>query len=219
MDADDIALVYKHDTSTNANDSNENRLHHHLQVALGRTPGNPLFVVSQKSITGHAKGGSAAWQAIGLMQSMASGVIAGNRNLESVDEAMRPFSHMAFSDTTLRSREPLRAGLLTSLGFGHVSALCLLLHPDAFVAALPEAARAEYLTASNSRKIEAKRARARVMMGETPMYARRNSRRLPHADGSEAQLNAEIKLLTDETMRLDQQTGLYRSGSEDGDLA
>jgi hypothetical protein len=39
----------------------------------------------------------------------------------------------------LRLAEPLRAGLVTSLGFGHVSALLALAHPDTFLAAVPGA--------------------------------------------------------------------------------
>ena len=40
------------------NDTNEADLHERIQSALGRTPGNPLLVVSQKTVTGHAKGGA-----------------------------------------------------------------------------------------------------------------------------------------------------------------
>ena len=65
LDADDIAVVSKHDTSTEMNDPNEADLHERIQAALGRTPGNPLLVVSQKTVTGHAKGGAAAWQVDG----------------------------------------------------------------------------------------------------------------------------------------------------------
>lgn len=215
LTADDIGVVYKHDTSTNANDQNENRLHHALQQELGRTPGNPLFAVSQKSVTGHAKGGSAAWQAIGLMQSLESGVIPGNRNLESVDEAMRPYSTMAFTDATLRPgpAAPLRAGLLTSLGFGHVSAVCMFLHPDAFLAAIPKSRRAAWLEASRARREEGRLGWAGAMLGEAPPFARRPTRRLPHADGSEAQSEAEIAMLTDRTARLNAQSGHYRGAA------
>ena len=45
---DDIAVISKHDTSTTANDPNESDLHERLAAAIGRTPGNPLYVVSQK---------------------------------------------------------------------------------------------------------------------------------------------------------------------------
>ena len=214
LSADDIALVYKHDTSTNANDHNENRLHHALQDALGRTPGNPLFVVSQKSVTGHAKGGSAAWQTIGLLQSLTAGVIPGNRNLDSVDEAMRPWSHMAFTDQLLKPgpASPMRAGLLTSLGFGHVSALVLLLHPEAFVAALPETMRETWRTAAAARRERGRLDWIRAMHGDGAVFTRPNGRRLPHADGSDPQLLAETALLTDETARLDAASGLYKSG-------
>ena len=71
--ADDIAVVSKHDTSTELNDPNEADLHQRIQDALGRTPGNPLLVVSQKTVTGHAKGGAAAWQVAGVLQTMATG--------------------------------------------------------------------------------------------------------------------------------------------------
>ena len=76
--ADDVAVVSKHDTSTRANDPNESELHERLADAIGRTPGAPLFVVSQKSLTGHAKGGAAAFQLIGLCQVLRDGVIPPN---------------------------------------------------------------------------------------------------------------------------------------------
>ncbi|HTY28802.1 MAG TPA: acyltransferase domain-containing protein, partial [Mycobacterium sp.] len=53
---DDIAVISKHDTSTLANDPNETELHERLADSMGRSAGAPLFVVSQKSLTGHAKG-------------------------------------------------------------------------------------------------------------------------------------------------------------------
>ena len=65
--ADDIAVVSKHDTSTLANDPNETELHERLADALGRSEGAPLFVVSQKSLTGHAKGGAAVFQMMGTL--------------------------------------------------------------------------------------------------------------------------------------------------------
>src|SRR5690606_16070169 len=81
LTADDIAVISKHDTSTAANDPNEAELHERLAAALGRSEGNPMFVVSQKSLTGHAKGGAAAFQLIGLCQVLAQGVVPPNRSL------------------------------------------------------------------------------------------------------------------------------------------
>ncbi len=49
---------------------------------IGRTPGNAIPVMAQKSLTGHPKGGAAAWMFNGLCQSISSGVVPGNRNAE-----------------------------------------------------------------------------------------------------------------------------------------
>ena len=71
------------------NDPTEADLHERLQDALGRTPGNPLLVVSQKTVTGHAKGGAAAWQVDGVLRMLETGACPGNRNLECVDPLER----------------------------------------------------------------------------------------------------------------------------------
>ncbi len=81
LTADDVAVVSKHDTSTEANDPNEAFIHSRIQESMGRPTGAPLRVISQKSLTGHAKGGAAAWQMAGLCDVFATGVVPGNRNL------------------------------------------------------------------------------------------------------------------------------------------
>ncbi|MEJ5928663.1 fatty acid synthase subunit beta domain-containing protein [Corynebacterium sp. H128] len=137
VSADEIAIISKHDTSTEANDPNESDLHTRIAGAIGRTEGNPLFVISQKALTGHAKGGAAAFQMIGLTQVLRSGVVPPNRSLDCVDPALAKNEHLVWLRTALdlRSRAP-KAGLVTSLGFGHVSALIAIVHPAAFEAAL-----------------------------------------------------------------------------------
>ena len=131
-------MISKHDTSTLANDPNETELHERLADSLGRSEGAPLFVVSQKSLTGHAKGGAAAFQMMGLCQILRDGVIPPNRSLDCVDDELAGAAHFVWVRETLRLGEkfPLKAGLVTSLGFGHVSGLIALVHPQAFLAAL-----------------------------------------------------------------------------------
>ena len=143
---DDIAVVSKHDTSTLANDPNETELHERLADALGRSAGAPLFVVSQKSLTGHSKGGAAAFQMLGLCQILRDGVIPPNRSLDCVDDELAGAAHLVWLRDTLRLGEkfPLKAGLVTSLGFGHVSGLVALVHPQAFLAALESEQRQDY---------------------------------------------------------------------------
>jgi len=201
--ADDIGLIYKHDTSTPANDPNENRLHQEIQRHLGRTPGNPLPIVSQKWLTGHPKGGAAAWQSIGLMQCFKHGVIPGNRNLENVDPAMRDFEHLLFTDTNLRvPPHRLRAGLVTSLGFGHVNALLLLIHPHAFEAQLSEDQWQTWQRNVARRVRDARETRTAILRGETPAVAIRTERRFDAPDGSPCQQREEIDALLDESSRL-----------------
>src|SRR6201995_5342964 len=138
VDADDVAVISKHDTSTLANDPNETELHERLADSLGRSPGAPLFIVSQKSLTGHAKGGAAVFQMMGMCQMLRDGVIPPNRSLDCVDDELAGSEHFVWVRETLRLGEkfPLKAGLITSLGFGHVSGLVALVHPQAFLASL-----------------------------------------------------------------------------------
>ena len=138
---DDVRVVSKHDTSTNANDPNESELHSLLWNALGRDAGNPLFVVSQKTLTGHAKGGAALFQTAGLCHILATGNLPQNASLDCVDPAIEPLAK-----PLVWLRAPLslgagavKAGVLTSLGFGHVSAVVVLAHPGVFEAALDAA--------------------------------------------------------------------------------
>ncbi|WP_102417011.1 type I polyketide synthase [Mycobacterium sp. 4858] len=180
--ADDIAVISKHDTSTLANDPNETELHERLADSLGRSEGAPLFVVSQKSLTGHAKGGAAVFQMMGLCQMLRDGVIPPNRSLDCVDDELAGSAHFVWVRETLRLGEkfPLKAGMLTSLGFGHVSGLVALVHPQAFIAALNPEQRADYQKRAEARLLAGQRRLASAIAGGAPMYERPPDRRFDH---------------------------------------
>ncbi len=200
LGADDLAVVSKHDTSTAANDPNESQLHEKLAGALGRTVGSPLYVVSQKSLTGHAKGGAAAFQLIGLCQMLASGVLPPNRGLDCVDEALNDNEHLVWLRESLQTG-PFRAGLLTSLGFGHVSAMVAVAHPGAFVAALSEKQRETWLEAATARLVAGEARRLAAMCGGAPLYKKPEQRRF--ADSSLTRTKAdESAMLVDPAARL-----------------
>jgi fatty acid synthase len=196
--ADDIAVISKHDTSTLANDPNETELHERLADSLGRSEGAPLFVVSQKSLTGHAKGGAAVFQMMGLCQMLRDGVIPPNRSLDCVDDELAGSAHFVWVRETLRLGEkfPLKAGLLTSLGFGHVSGLVALVHPQAFVAALDPQQRADYQRRADARLLAGQRRLASAIAGGAPMYERPPNRRFDH-DESEKRQEAAMLLNPD----------------------
>ena len=199
--ADDIAVISKHDTSTLANDPNETELHERLADAFGRSPGAPLFVVSQKSLTGHAKGGAAVFQTIGLCQVLRDGVIPPNRSLDCVDDELAVSAHFVWPRETLRlgDRVPLKAGLVTSLGFGHVSGLVAVVHPQAFLASLSPEQRADYVQRADARVLAGQRRLASAMAGGSPLYERPADRRFDHDSPEKPQ---EAAMLLDPAARL-----------------
>ena len=212
--ADDIAVISKHDTSTLANDPNETELHERLADSLGRSEGAPLFVVSQKSLTGHAKGGAAVFQMMGLCQILRDGVIPPNRSLDCVDDEMAGSAHFVWLRETLRLGEkfPLKAGMVTSLGFGHVSGLVALVHPQAFIASLDPDQRADYQRRADARVLAGQRRLASAIAGGAPMYERPADRRFDHDAPEKRQ---EATMLLNPASRLGDGDGSTRSRPDD----
>ena len=191
---DDVTVLSKHDTSTNANDPNESQLHSVLWQHLGRDVANPLFVISQKSITGHAKGGAALFQIGGLIDVFKHGKLPQNASLDCVDKAIEPKA-----SSLVWLRQPLelgdvKAGVLTSLGFGHVAAVVVLAHPGIFAAVAGE----EWRERATQRLRDGQRAFEKGMLGRGELYIQPKDRRLP-TQGTDA---AEIQLILDDSIRL-----------------
>ncbi len=213
---DDIEVVSKHDTSTNANDTNESDLHTRLARALGRAEGNPLFVVSQKSLTGHSKGGACVFQVSGLTQLFQTGVVPANAALDCVDDelAANPDLVWVRRPLDLGSTGIVRAGLATSLGFGHVSSLVALVHPAAFEALVVSSAEggveaghellARWRERSDARLREGTRHREAGMLGHASLFVPVETRRLPEEDAHTSidPHEVEAAMLLDESARL-----------------
>jgi fatty acid synthase subunit beta len=134
---DDIGMCSCHGTSTKLNDKNESDIMQTQMDALGRKEGNPLIVVSQKWLTGHPKGPASSWQVNGAVQAMLSGRIPGNRNLDNVDPELEKNKSLVYTSSTLNVG-PLNAVVVTSFGFGQAGGELLLIHPDFFLATLPD---------------------------------------------------------------------------------
>lgn len=198
---DDIAVISKHDTSTLANDPNETELHERLADSMGRSEGAPLFIVSQKSLTGHAKGGAAVFQMMGLCQMLRDGVIPPNRSLDCVDDELSGSAHFVWVRDTLRlgGKFPLKAGMLTSLGFGHVSGLVALVHPQAFIATLDPEQREDYQRRADARLLAGQRRLVSAIAGGEPMYQRPPDRRFDHSAPEKRQ---EASMLLNPVARL-----------------
>ncbi|PJE21991.1 MAG: hypothetical protein CK431_18945, partial [Mycobacterium sp.] len=83
--------------------------------------------------------------------------------------------------------------MLTSLGFGHVSGLVALVHPQAFIASLDPGQRADYQRRADARLLAGQRRLASAIAGGEPMYQRPPDRRFDH-DAPEKRQEASMLL-------------------------
>jgi len=111
LTANDIGVLSIHGTSTQANEKNETYMWNTILKTLDRTSGNAVPIVAQKSLVGHAKGGAAAWQMAGLLQSIATGTIPGNRNADNVDAVFQQHSLLMFPSKTIQT-DGITAGVM-----------------------------------------------------------------------------------------------------------
>lgn len=137
LDGDSIGVISMHGTSTKANDKNESHVYHELMRTLGRTPCNAVPAIAQKWLCGHAKGGAAGWAMNGLIQSIQSHTVPGNRNADDISPELRDYPYLLYTSQTIkRAPRDLNVGLLTSFGFGQVGGIAMVLHPNHLLAHL-----------------------------------------------------------------------------------
>ncbi|AGS33885.1 fatty acid synthase [Corynebacterium maris DSM 45190] len=210
---DDVSVLSKHDTSTNANDPNESELHSILWPAIGRNPDKPLYVISQKSLTGHSKAGAALFQTGGLMDVLRTGTLPQNASLDTVDPLIEEKSkNLVWLRAPLALGEgAVKAAALTSLGFGHVGALVVYAHPSTFEAAVANTGLdVDAWRKKATERLRAGSARMQAgMIGRAPLFQQIDGRRFPEEGAHEA----EIHLLLNEDVRLGED-GVYPAAPE-----
>jgi fatty acid synthase len=138
---------------------------------------------------------------MGLCQILRDGVIPPNRSLDCVDDELSHAQHFVWVREALHLGEkfPLKAGLVTSLGFGHVSGLVALVHPQALIAALPADQRADYQARANARVLTGQRTLASAIAGGPSLYEKPADRRFGHDTPEKPQ---EAAMLLDPAARL-----------------
>jgi fatty acid synthase len=100
----------------------------------------------------------------------------------------------------------MKAGLITSLGFGHVSGVIALVHPQAFIAALDPEQRQAYQEQASARIFAGQRRLASAIAGGTPLYERPASNR--RLDDEAPENREEAEMLLDPASRLGE-NGVY----------
>ena len=130
------------------------------------------------------------------------GIVPPNRSLDCVDPELRRHKHLVWLRQPLDLRRtPPKAGLVTSLGFGHVSALIAVVHPGAFVSALVAECgddtarawrdRAEMRERSGLRRLE------EAMRGGSALYQRPVDRNLGGGHAAEVKEREAAVLLSE----------------------
>ncbi|KAI0033531.1 fatty acid synthase [Vararia minispora EC-137] len=163
LKADDIGVLSIHGTSTGANESNETHLWNDVFGTIGRTPGNAIPIMAQKSLVGHSKGGSAAWQMIGLMQSVNTGIVPGNRNADNIDARFQHYTYLMFPSKTLHT-DGIRAGVMSSFGFGQVGGTAVIVHPRYLFGAIQSADYEAYKMRNAARYRKSYKAMSEMMI-------------------------------------------------------
>merc|ERR1712130_873708 len=181
LTADDIALVSCHGTSTKLNDMNESSILNEEMNVLGRTKGNPAYVVTQKWLTGHPKGPAACWQLGGAMQAMLSSTVPGNRNLDDVDVGLQKFDNLLQTNRTLKLQKYFEAVSVTSFGFGQAGGQVIIVHPDRLLATLSEEEFTSYTNKRDARWSDAFKLRQDVFGGKLNMVRVKDDAPYPEA--------------------------------------
>ncbi|KAJ2125831.1 fatty acid synthase alpha subunit Lsd1 [Coemansia sp. RSA 720] len=167
LTADDIGLTSFHGTSTLANDKNESEVLNAQLKHLGRTPGHVVPVVCQKWLTGHSKGGAASFMLNGVVQSLRTGLVPGNRNADNIAAELKECDYPLYLSRTIQTTG-IKAALLKSFGFGQVGGELLVLHPDYMLATLEQNQLEAYNTKLKQRSTASHRYWQDVLAGNHP---------------------------------------------------
>ncbi|KAF8753393.1 fatty acid synthase [Rhizoctonia solani] len=138
LTADDIGVISIHGTSTKANDLNEPHIYNDIFTAIQRTPGNAVPVIAQKNLTGHPKLDS------------------------NIDPALREFDYLVFPSRSIHT-DGIKAGLMTSFGFGQVGGSALVLHPRYLFGALSTSEYRVYTERNRARAMASYKAMSEMM--------------------------------------------------------
>ncbi|KAM7196700.1 3-oxoacyl-synthase [Rhypophila sp. PSN 637] len=160
---DDLSVASLHGTSTSKNDTNETSVIQSQLVHLGRSKGNILPCVLQKSLLGHGKGAAGAFAINGALQMLETGIIPGNKNADNIDSALQDRDLLFFPSETYncpvaKAQGGLKAFSVTSFGFGQKGAQVIGVHARYLWASLAKGEYESYKSKVGKRMVLADRA-------------------------------------------------------------
>ncbi|KAI0360181.1 fatty acid synthase [Trametes cingulata] len=164
-----MALRQTTSVSSPSTEKNETHIWNDVFTNLGRTNGNAVPIMAQKSLCGHSKGGSAAWQLAGLLQSVDSGVIPSNRNADNIDANFKQYTYLIFPSKTIHT-DGIRAGIMSSFGFSQVGGTCLVINPRYLLAALEPSVYEAYKAKNRHRQRLCYKAMSQMMISNSLVH-------------------------------------------------
>ncbi|KAJ6624064.1 fatty acid synthase [Mycena sp. CBHHK59/15] len=201
LNADDIGVLSIHGTSTKANEENETRIWNDIFASIARTPGNAVPIMAQKSLLGHSKGGSAAWQMAGLLQTVITGIVPGNRNSDNIDSHFKDRRFLMFPSKSILT-DGIRAGVMSSFGFGQVGGTALVINPRYLFAALEPSYYEAYKQRHSVRALQSYKSMSEMMIKNTLVKIKEHPPYTPD-------LEAPVLLNSLARASLDPKTGSY----------
>ncbi|PVH99331.1 thiolase-like protein [Periconia macrospinosa] len=165
LTVDDIHVASLHGTSTKKNDVNETAVIQQQLQYLGRTKGNVLPCVVQKSLLGHGLAAAGGFALNGCIQMLDQGIIPGNRNADNIDPELRDRDFLFFPSKTYTLSKPVKAFSVTSFGFGQKGAQVVGVHPRYLFANVSKEQFAGYLTRVKNRMAKADQAMQTAVYG------------------------------------------------------
>ncbi|KAK6086184.1 fatty acid synthase alpha subunit [Seiridium cupressi] len=154
---DDLSVASLHGTSTKKNDTNETAVIQSQLSFLGRTQGNVLPCVLQKSLLGHGKGAAGAFAVNGCLQMLNTGLVPGNRNADNIDSELQDRHLLFFPSQTYNMPTGIKAFSVTSFGFGQKGAQVIGVNAKYLFATITEKEYDEYKAKVAARQTQSTR--------------------------------------------------------------
>ncbi|KAJ2865085.1 fatty acid synthase alpha subunit Lsd1 [Coemansia aciculifera] len=129
--------------------------------------GHVVPVVCQKWLTGHPKGPAASFMPNGVIQSLRTGLIPGNRNADNIDKELEANDYGLYLSKSIQT-SGIKAGLIKSFGFGQVGDELLVVHPDYLLATLTQEQLDEYNVKLQQRSAKSERYWQDTLVGNHP---------------------------------------------------
>lgn len=176
LNINDMGAFSFHGTSTVGNDKNESLICNTILNKFNYTE-RPVPVISQKYLTGHAKGAAFGIMLNGVLQSFRSNYIPGNINADDIDNTFQEYINLFYpSQGYTRFTKMI---MLHSFGFGQANTQVLMINPQIIFDTMASDEFVAYKNKLDSRERNVFRVRQNKLYGVSPYVEIKNTGFVP----------------------------------------